>query len=116
MSKTPNWVFVWRAQHQGKRRFPTRLHAWKAIVCMWVRYKRVDTLRPYVCTWTNGPHPTKDGIPHIHVGHDRRVWRSRYVWHHFLVWPFYRVRLRVKILFGYSDHQPYKKKKKRKEN
>ena len=111
---TPDW-WLWRAQHQGKRRFPTRWHARKAIVCMIVRHREPGLLflHPYTCTWTNGPHPTRDGVPHIHVGHDRQAkakWRRRLF--KYSVWPFYRVRLRVKVWLGYSDHQFYKRKKK----
>jgi hypothetical protein len=98
---------TWRAAHHGKRRYQRRRLAWAAVFRFWVAHRYLDwDLRPYQCCW--GPDWRQGAVlsAHYHIGHGRRI-RSPWYWcNRFAVWPYYRMRLTVRIAAGRAQAPP----------
>lgn len=89
----------WWYQHgRGKWRYRTRWTAWRAVLRIWIRERKVDTLVPYECRWTADWSAGRTGPLHYHIGHGRHTLRDRfrYQLRHRIVYPFYRARSRCR--------------------
>lgn len=86
----------WRAAHYGKRRYRSRRRAWLAILRIWLRERRWDSLQPYTCRWGPDWNKGRTGEPHIHIGHGKYTpgGRAGYWLNRHVVWPCYRARTR----------------------
>jgi|SRR5579871_2792233 len=104
---------LWLAQHCGKVTFRSRAHAWRVILGMAVRQRKLDLyLHSYECRWTARP-PSRTAPPHIHVGHSKNApWpRLKRTLRHWLVYPCLRARRELKIRLGLAERPPTGKKK-----
>jgi hypothetical protein len=97
----PNQFLEWRACHGTKRTYPTRTRARLVICRIWLRERRIDSLQPYTCTWADHWERGRTAAPHIHIGHARRAYpeRAGHWLRKYLLWPFYRLRRRVRAPF-----------------
>ena len=91
-----NAYFNWLAQHGRKRVYRSRWRAWLAILSLWARERKADSLMPYYCTRTDDWRAGRTGVPHVHIGHSRysQVARLRHAVNKRVVWPYYRARSR----------------------
>ena len=89
----------WRFRHYGKRAYPSRCRAWLAILHIWLRERRFDSLVPYTCRYTARAGEGKAGESHIHIGHGRYTpqARARRRLRRMFLYPFFRARRRVKV-------------------
>ena len=89
----------WQQGHQGKRVYRSRSRAWLMILRIWARERRLDSLTPYVCYYTDRLEDRKTGDPHIHIGHTRwtRSRRLRRRARRMFLYPFFRARRQVKV-------------------
>jgi len=89
----------WRFKHYGKRVYPSRWRAWLAILHIWVRERRFDSLVPYACRWAGRADEGKTAGVHIHIGHGRYTpqARARRRLRQMFVYPFFRARRWVRV-------------------
>jgi hypothetical protein len=82
--------------HGRKRVYASRRRAWLAIIRLWARQRRVDTLAPYACTWGSRWEDGRGHAPHIHIGHGRHLLSDRmtHVVARYTIWPLYQARRR----------------------
>lgn len=95
----------WWYQHgRGKVRYATRWRARRAVLSIWARELRLDSLQPYECRWTADWTAGRSGEPHWHIGHGRFTpgQRARRVIRHLVVYPYYRCRSRARRALGIS--------------
>lgn len=85
--------------HRRKKKYANRFRAWQAILSIWWRERKIDSLRPYTCRWHDNQRKGQTAAPHLHIGHDRDVrkryrrWRQTYRKRFY--WPCYRLRRKL---------------------
>ncbi len=96
--------YRWHAEHAGKRKFASRRQAWRFIVRLWIRDRRIDSLEPYECRWAPLWDQGRTAAPHLHVGHGKHTPGGRLTRHlrQHVVWPYFRARLRVRRALGFA--------------
>lgn len=104
--RIPHWRYIkWLRKHGQKHVYPSRGRAWLSIFRIWLQERRIDSLQPYACYFTDDPGEPRGTVPHIHIGHGRvstGVWIKRKLQKKLqkAVSPLFRARSRTRTLAG----------------
>jgi|FreactTroBogLake_1042271.scaffolds.fasta_scaffold84538_2 hypothetical protein len=96
--------------------YQTRFRACRAILRLWLQQRRIDSLQPYECRWGPVWEHGRSYPMHYHIGHGYYTVPDRvsYQCRHLVVYPWRRLKSRLRLIIRARDIRARKPQQRRK--